>query len=226
MPEPGPAARARRQSGPSDARKRLYGAVRAACARRGLDEDDRRALQADVTGKTSLRDMSIAELGRVLDRLNRDWAGPMGHRPHIGKIKALWWTLYWLGEVERADDRAISGFVFRQTGVAALRFLDHRRAPSVIEALKAWAGRAGVDWPAGQGSARDDRLAVLDALALRCGLRDGAALAADLGLDPDSRRWDSRELDAAIRHLGQLCRAARPSGRGPDHTAPGKSGGV
>ena len=38
MAEPRPAARTPRQSGNPDARKRLYGAVRAACARLGGDE--------------------------------------------------------------------------------------------------------------------------------------------------------------------------------------------
>src|SRR3546814_5673177 len=71
----------------------------------------------------------------------------MGHRAHVGKIRALWWSLYWLGAIEDPKDRPLDAFVKRQTGMSSLRFLDHRKAASVIEALKSWAAREGVRWP-------------------------------------------------------------------------------
>lgn len=205
------------------ARLDMMKAVRAACRRQGIDDDSRKAIQADRIGKASMADMTVAELGRLLDHLNRHWDGPMGHRAHLGKIKALWWTLYWLGEIGDPSEHAMSAFVERQTGVSALRFLDHRKAASVIEALKSWAARVGVEWPTPERSAameRDqgiaialhDRHAVLDALSRR--LRDRAILnthystylAGALGLGLNHWMWTARELDAGIRLLGKRLR--------------------
>ena len=126
-------------------RSKLIGAVRSACKRLGIEDDDRKALQLERTGKRSMSDMSIAELGDLLTHFNRDWKLP--DRPVSGKVRALWWSLYWLGAHDRPDDEALGAFVKRQTGIAHLRFLDHRQAPAVIEALKSWLTRIGVTWP-------------------------------------------------------------------------------
>ncbi|WP_336973472.1 regulatory protein GemA [Sphingobium aromaticiconvertens] len=205
-------------------RRRLMIAVRAACRRQGIDDDMRKDIQTELIKKASMSDMDLGELGRLLDHLNQGWKGPMGHRAHVGKIKALWWTLYWLGGVDDPDDRAISAFVERQTGVGALNFLDHRKASSVIEALKSWATRLGVVWPAPEKTAEitahtpdfsdqhHDRHAVLTALEqqLRAGgvLRGHYAhyLQAAMGLGMNHRGWTAQELDAAIRLLGGKAR--------------------
>lgn len=198
------------------AKRKMIIAIRAACARLGLDDDHRRDLQQGLTGKSSMADMNLSELGRVLDRLNRDWKGPMGHRPHVGKIKALWHCLYWLGEVERDSEQALSAFVRRQTGVSSIRFLDHRKAFGVIEALKAWLERAGVSWPKdGGGHTEGDRFAVVVALGAKvmsAGLVDGPYwqfVAAQLGVSRSPLDMTGQELDQAIRCLGGLLRAGR-----------------
>jgi len=204
----------RTAEGKADSRRKLMGAIRAACARHGLDDDARRDVQIGVTGKASMKDMDLAELGKVLDRLNRDWKGPQGHRAHIGKIRALWWTLYWLGATDDTRDRTIDTFVRRQTGIAALRFLDHTKAASVIEALKSWAGREGVEWPP-TPDLLSDRRAVVAAIwrALRERRIVGqvepggyAASAIDVGDDP--AKWTAHELDAVIKLLGKRLRRA------------------
>lgn len=206
----------RTADGKSDSRRKLIQAARAAARRLGLDDDDRRALQVEVVGKRSLGDMTLAELGKLLDRLNRDWKGPSGDRAHTSKIRALWWTLYWLGAVDEPKDRAIDGFVRRQTSVSALRFLDSRQAHSVIDALKSWAGREGVAWPR-MPAELTERLAVLDAIWSK--LRDAGEVAelgyagyvvAALGIQPpEQSAWSKHELDAAIRLLGKKLRRAK-----------------
>ncbi len=224
----GTATRARRLAkGKSDSRSRLIGAIRAAAQRKGMSDEHRRDLIERVTGKRSAGDCSLPELGRVLDEMNRDWrARQSGNdRNHIGKIKALWWGLYWLGEVD--DDRvsAINAFVERQTGITALRFLDHRGSASVVEALKAWQSRAGVK-PVdpvitaaimGHTPSFTPMLAarhvLLDAIWNRL-TRLGATKAVTwvtyveraLWLMPNHHLWGAHELDAAIRLLGNWLR--------------------
>lgn len=214
----------RTASGKAESRARLIKAVRAACRRLGIDDDDRRRIQLDVTGKASMSDMELPEFGKLLDHLNRDWKGPMGHRSHVGKIRALWWTLYWLGAIAEPGESGLAAFVKRQTGIERIAFLGSRQAHSVIEALKAWAAREGVVWkqiadPA--EAALADRRAVLDALAAR--LRDRGSMRGSwidycrktLGLGLNHLSWTARELDAAIRLLGKQHR--RAIGREHDH---------
>lgn len=216
----------RTATGKSDSRRKLMNAVRAAAARMQLGDEDRRAIQLELTGKDSMADMSLGEIGRVLDRLNRDRPAPMGHRSHIGKIRALWWSLYWVGETIEPNDQALDAFTRRQTGLAALRFVDHRAAPAIIEALKAWASRIGVEWwsdakvavcaeanGAQVTRAIADRLAVIDAIWAK--LRDAGVvydshaynfLARAHGLGRKYTSWTDRELDTCIRGLGKQLR--------------------
>ena len=199
---------------PSDRHKLIRG-IHAACRKLGLDDDARRDLQVGVTGKASMGDMDAGDLARVLDRLNRD-SRPAADRPHIGKVRALWWSLYWLGAIDQPDARAIDAFVSRQTGVAALRFLDHRQAHSVVDALKAWCAREGVAWPT-PPSLLGDRRAVAEAIWAK--LPDPQAgglvawLAPLLGVAPEHvDRWAAYEWDAGIKALGKRLRktSARP----------------
>lgn len=50
-------------------------AVIAACKARGIDADTRHALQVQITGKASLKDMNVFDLDSVLNRLNARAAG-------------------------------------------------------------------------------------------------------------------------------------------------------
>lgn len=211
----------RRAGKTDDARTRLIRAVRAACRAKGIDDENRKAVQVRVIGKASMGDMTPAELAQLLDHLNKGQRAPMGHRAHIGKIRALWWTLYWLGEIDDPDESAIGAFVERQTGITALRFIDHRGAASVIEALKSWAARIGVNWPkpgehAGPiAEAMADRRAVLSAIGLSLNhlgtisvfYADYVEAAMRVGLPLE--KWAAHELDAAIRLMGRKLRRAK-----------------
>lgn len=206
-------------TGKSDARRKLIGAVHAAAKRWGKDEDERRDIQLAVTGKSSLKDMTLPEIGRVLDRLNADRPDQglaNNTRPHVGKIRALWWTLYWLGEVDSPNDTALDGFINRQTGISSLRFLDPRRAPAVIEALKSRVSRGGVlpvD-PKLSTSGDLERHAVISALwnklveaaVVKQGSK-GQYLRAACALGDDAAKWTNRELDECIKLLGKAYRS-------------------
>ncbi|WP_336958693.1 regulatory protein GemA [Sphingobium aquiterrae] len=224
------AERARKATNADISRMKLMRAVRAACRRLGIDDDARKDIQAEQIKKASMSDMSIGELGKLLDHLNRDWKGPMGHRAHLGKIKALWWSLYWLGAIDDPGERPISSFVQRQTGISALNFLDHRKAASVIEALKSWAAREGVSWHTPEQEAdyaahapdldptHYDRFAVLEALERKLkakGMMFGSYvdyLRSALRLVPNHHYWTTAELDAGIRLLGRKHRRAMGKG--------------
>lgn len=214
----------RTAAGRADSRQKLMGAVRAATNRLGLSDEDRRAIQEEATGKASLADMTPAEIGRVLDRLNKDWKGPMGHRAYIGKIRALWWTLFWLGAVEDPKDPPLEAFIKRQTGKSRLPFLGHREAYKVIEALKSWAHREGVEWPSEKQLeerrrtdpavtiAQLERHAVLNAIGgklRRLGILGFGYVSyceRALGLGCNQFTWTDRELDECIRLLGKRLR--------------------
>ena len=210
--------RPRQQRDTGDSKTQLIRAVRAACHRLGLDDDARRDIQLALVKKRSLSDMTLAEIGLVLDRLNKDWKGPSGHGGHIGKIRALWWSLYWLGLIASPEDSALNSFVRKQTGISALRFLNHRRASSVIEPLKSWLAREGIAWER-DGDGFADRRSVaraswhrlrdLDAVPASCW---GAYLAPAMSISAREADWSRHEWDAIIRHLGKLLRRklARP----------------
>lgn len=222
----------RSSEGRADSRLKLIKAVRAAAKRVGISDEDRKAMQLELTQKASLADMTPHEIGKVLDRLNRDQTqrglGGSTTRPHVGKVRALWWTLYWLGEVNEPNDKAIDAFVRRQTGIASLRFLDHRNAPSVIEAMKQMAARSGVRWPSGE----DDRIAACNPgctvahlerhAVLQClwaklrnlGQVSGISYVEWIRVAIGSRSlnhlvWTARELDEGIRILGKKLRRAQ-----------------
>lgn len=203
---------------PSDPnRTKLIRAIRAACARKGIDDEDRRAIMADIVpGKRSMSDMTPGQLGKLLDHLNRDWRGPNPDRAHIGKIRALWWSLYWTGQIHKPNDEALSSFVKRQTGIEHLRFLDHRKANSVIEALKSWLERAGVMWwsddevaDSGFDRPKADRLAVLRQLAhlaqsVAMGdIMQWARVPLRTTVPPKPEDLNCRELDDVIRYVGK-----------------------
>lgn len=73
-------------------------AIFAACRAAGIDDDTRRALVQQLTGRASLADCNLAQLGEVLDHLNRGKGGYAGRRrvrpaedraPLLAKIDAL-----------------------------------------------------------------------------------------------------------------------------------------
>lgn len=227
--------RVKSAAGMADSRTKLLRAIRAAANDQKLSDEQLRDIYESVGQSRSAKDFNLSQLGQILDRLNKDRKGPMGHHPHVGKVKALWWSLYWLGEV-RCDtggvNAALDAFVKRQAKVDALRFLSPREAHSVIEALKAMLARAGVKWVSPDEATtglRDqaalDREAVAQAIWQR--LREKRAVfgityydyvlkALHLGLN--HHLWTAQEQDAVIRLLGKKLRkvAQLPGGERDD----------
>lgn len=136
--------------------------VKVQIARRdlGLAEDDYRSILERLTGKTSAAACSDTELGRVLDEFKaKGWIAarrvekaqpsdraakskPADH-PAAKKARALWLSLWNLGEVRDPSEAALEGFARRQLKVDRLQWADQGQTYKLIEALKAMAERAG-----------------------------------------------------------------------------------
>jgi phage gp16-like protein len=120
----------------------------------GMDEDTYRAFAVRVTGKTSARDMSEGERGRLLEEMRRQGFKGQKKRlegPFASKLQALWIAAWNLGVVADRRDEAMLSFVKRQTHIDHTRFLlDGEDAAKAVDALKAWMTReASVDWSTG-----------------------------------------------------------------------------
>lgn len=130
-------------------------AIHAGVRRLELDDDLKRALYRQVTGKSSAADMTETEREAVVAELRKRGFKPASKGPrkriegkYAAKLQALWIAGWNLGLVRNRDDRALLAFVKRQTGIDHTRFLHHAEdAARAIEALKAWLARdVGVDW--------------------------------------------------------------------------------
>ena len=130
-------------------------AIHAGVRQLGLDDDLKRALYRQVTGKSSAADMSEAERAAVVAELRRRGFKQVskGKRKQLEgkyapKLQALWIAGWNLGVVRDRDDAAMIAFIKRQAKVDHTRFLHHHTdATSVIEGLKGWLARdGGVDW--------------------------------------------------------------------------------
>lgn len=145
------------------ASSKQIGAIHAAKARLGLDDDSYRDVLQAETGKRSAKGLSSAEAWRVLERM-KAWTNPAPvpapAKPtaagalrldgaYAGVCRALWMAGWNLGIVEDRTDRALIAFVQRQTAIASLNWVhDGKDGAKVIEALKAWIDReaGGVAW--------------------------------------------------------------------------------
>ncbi|ECY1177876.1 regulatory protein GemA [Salmonella enterica] len=118
----------------------------------GLDDETYRSMLASVVpGKSSCRDMSDAQLNKVLDTMKTRGFSPVSRpKPVVpagiaGKIRAIWTVMHRQGFVTRNDDAAIDAYVRRITrlrnggeGVAKLVWLREEHAMAVLETLKKW----------------------------------------------------------------------------------------
>ena len=134
-------------------RRAMLAKIHMAAKDLALDEATYRALLARVTGKESSRDCSEGELDRLLGEFRRlgfrDRARKVaaGESDLARKIRALWLSLYQLGEVRDRTEAALAAFIRSRTGIDAPRWLDARSAERVIQELRGWCARAGYTEP-------------------------------------------------------------------------------
>lgn len=182
----------------------------------GLDEDTYRAMLERITGRTSAADCDDRQLGDVLDEMKaKGWkpkvvqGGRTARRtsaaadhPSAKKARALWLSLWHLGEVRDPAESALEAFARRQLGVDRLQWADQTQCYKLIEALKAMAERAGWSQDTSGHPRGTDLVKVLKIGLLRCQARRLAiVLAAD---QTPGGLWacDHTALDQAIRSMG------------------------
>ncbi|MEQ5870225.1 regulatory protein GemA [Sagittula sp. NFXS13] len=142
--------------------------IHAGCKQLGLDKDTRRDLQLAVVGKASLGDMTDAEKQAVVAELKRRGFKPTGRgkgrfkaasRRDVRLIFVLWRALGDAGELNDPTSKGLHAFVrsqFEQTwGTVPIdinTMTDPSQIEAVIQALRSWINRTGVDFDWGQVS--------------------------------------------------------------------------
>ncbi len=133
----------------------------------GLSADDASALKLSVTGVASAADMTATQRRQYLAHLaglQASAAVARGHQPAYvpkrpalvrniddsddkqwSKARALWHALAAAGHVRTDTDAALQAYATRQTGVDAWRFMTAPQITKVIEAIKKWCKRTGVE---------------------------------------------------------------------------------
>ena len=203
----------------TDPRRAELGKIHIAKQQLGLDEDTYRGLIHHVTGKRSAGELDSTERRAVLDEMarrgfrpqprdhgrgRRERPTPAAQHRQARKARALWLSLYHLGEVRDPAEAAMDSFIARQCGISTAAWMkDPADARTVIEALKSWCERAGVVWDVCREAPNAERRAVLCAQWRRLGV-------------PLHEAWESAaaiskatpaELDELIRANGADVRA-------------------
>lgn len=225
---------ARRSGKTEQSRKVMIAKINIGWKQLRMDESDYRAALAEVTGHSSLKACSDAQLSKMLD-----WLASKGFRPvqrsgvamhpMARKARALWISLHHLGAVDNPSEQALEAFAKRQLKCDKLVWADQRQAYALIEALKAWAVRAG--WPeAGGSSAKANPLqlqvtlcAAILAKLKAAGVAQpgwdvmGAAMQL-AGLHPD-REWGADQYQQLAARLGALLPARSGASERPENHA-------
>ena len=119
-----------------------------------MDEDSYRAMLFACGRVKSSTELDWTGRKRVLDHLKKCGFTPSKPKavkiatdesPQMKKIRALWLTLADEGVVKNRSEKALGAYIKRQSGVDAKQWLHGVEASRVIEALKAWAAREGVE---------------------------------------------------------------------------------
>ncbi|WP_043969698.1 MULTISPECIES: gp16 family protein [unclassified Acinetobacter] len=121
----------------------------------GLDDDVYRDILSSTTGKTSSKELNLAQLDAVLDRLKQlGFAVESKDKTSVKNlasdaqsklIRHLWLQLHEAGAVRDGSEKALAKFVENRVNVSALQFLSSKNADMVINHLRQWCKRCGIE---------------------------------------------------------------------------------
>lgn len=142
---------------------RLIRLVHVGCRELGIDDDTRHAMQVELTGKASLKEMSTPELELVIDNLkDKGFTVKRGKRPAhengtIRTIHVLWRKLHEAGATRRPGRAGLNAFMrerFEQSwGVMPLdvdQLTNQTQIDDLFQALVAMGKRQKVDFDWGR----------------------------------------------------------------------------
>lgn len=120
-----------------------------------LDDEVYREILTSTTGKDSSKLLTPAQLEAVLDRLkqlgfaveSKDKAGVknLASDAQSQLIRHLWLQLFEAGQVKNGSELALAKFVENRVKVSALQFLSSESADMVINHLRQWCKRCGIE---------------------------------------------------------------------------------
>lgn len=120
-----------------------------------LDDELYRDILNSTTGKTSSKELNIAQLEAVLDRMKqlgfvvdskpKSEVKNLASDPQSKLIRHLWLQLHAAGQVRNKDEKALAKFVENKVGVSALQFLSSHHADMIINHLRQWCKRCGIE---------------------------------------------------------------------------------
>ncbi|MDR1252383.1 MAG: regulatory protein GemA [Treponema sp.] len=132
-------------------KKKLIQLIHIGKAKLGMDDGAYRAFLEGTAGKQSCADMTERQLAAVLRAMRRNGFSQTprrvkpqeqgaAHATQLEYIKGMWQKC-----ARNKSDEALLAFVYRITGVKALRFLTVETARKVILALRDMMAKAGFD---------------------------------------------------------------------------------
>ncbi|VXA54716.1 conserved hypothetical protein [Acinetobacter proteolyticus] len=120
-----------------------------------LDDDVYRDILSSTTGKNSSKELNLAQLEAVLDRLkqlgfsveSKDKTGVknIANDAQSKLIRHLWLQLHQAGAVKDGSEKALAKFVENRVQVSALQFLSSKNADMIINHLRQWCKRCGIE---------------------------------------------------------------------------------
>ena len=121
----------------------------------GLEDDVYRDILESTTGKTSSKLLTPAQLEAVLDRLkqlgfeveskNKTGVKNLASDAQSKLIRHLWLQLHEAGQVKNGSEQALAKFIENRVKVSALQFLSSDSADMVINHLRQWCKRCGIE---------------------------------------------------------------------------------
>ncbi len=119
-----------------------------------LDDELYRDILESTTGKTSSKLLTPAQLEAVLDRLkqlgfavesNKTGVKNLASDAQSKLIRHLWLQLHEAGQVKNGSEQALAKFIENRVKVSALQFLSSDSADMVINHLRQWCKRCGIE---------------------------------------------------------------------------------
>lgn len=130
-----------------------YAKINIACKELGIDKYQ---ILSDRYGIDSSKKLTVLQLQDLYSHFKRlGWRVKRGASKKLSpryadaihrKVVAMWIEMHQAGVVKNGSDQALQAYVKRQTGIENLRWCQGLECHQLIEGLKAWGEREGLDF--------------------------------------------------------------------------------